>query len=97
MSLALLKSNRLHDKWKIKLSKYWETHHQKVNQSMQSRDKNKDNVVDSKKAVWTSRFALILIPLITVLREGLEAVVFLGGVSKIRKWNLKNSVILISS
>jgi len=30
---------------------------------------------------WASRWTLLLLPMITVLREGLEAVVFVGGVS----------------
>ena len=30
---------------------------------------------------WTKKYVMIILPFITVLREGLEAIVFIGGVS----------------
>ena len=36
---------------------------------------------EDKKAGFRTRYALFLLPLITVLREGLETVIFVGGVS----------------
>jgi high-affinity iron transporter len=42
-----------------------------------------ENRTHSEKGGRTSRFALFLLPFITVLREGLEAVVFAGGVRPI--------------
>ncbi|KAI9277182.1 iron permease FTR1/Fip1/EfeU [Phascolomyces articulosus] len=67
MGLAMLKTERMQEKWKIKLA-----------QAMQA------GAVTGKKVTWKirlQRYSFFLLPFITVLREGLEAVVFIGGVS----------------
>ncbi|KAF9433688.1 hypothetical protein BGZ76_009106 [Entomortierella beljakovae] len=63
MGLAMLRSNQMQEKWKVKLAKAMDNEHAK-GLGNQSR-----------------RYALFILPLITVLREGLEAVVFIGGVT----------------
>ncbi|KAF7722839.1 high-affinity iron permease [Apophysomyces ossiformis] len=64
MGLAMLKTERMQEKWKIKLAKAMETRH-----------------VKSGFKVWMQKYSFFLLPFITVLREGLEAVVFIAGVS----------------
>jgi len=59
----MLKSNRMHEKWKLKLSRRLE----------------RDD--ETKAEAMHSRYGLMLIPLVTVLREGLEACIFMGGVN----------------
>ncbi|KAK4058262.1 high-affinity iron permease [Microbotryomycetes sp. JL221] len=74
MGLTMLRIDRSKLKWKLKLQGAFD---------------KKDDVVGTdgqlnqhdKKAGWRSKWALFLLPFITVLREGLEAVVFVGGVS----------------
>lgn len=34
----------------------------------------------SRFKIWCEKYAMFLLPFITVLREGLEAVIFIGGV-----------------
>ncbi|KAL1930610.1 hypothetical protein VTP01DRAFT_10772 [Rhizomucor pusillus] len=67
MGLAMLKTERMQEKWKIKLAKAMET-----------------DALQRDKRTWKvrmQRYSFFLLPFITVLREGLEAVVFIGGVS----------------
>ena len=44
-------------------------------------DARADNLPDVDGKAKTGKWVLFILPLITVLREGLEAVVFVGGVS----------------
>lgn len=68
MGGALLRVSRLQDKWRVKLAKALEENPIKFG-------KNKS----LKK--WCEKYAMFVLPCITVLREGLEAVVFIAGVS----------------
>ncbi|KAF9382349.1 hypothetical protein CPC16_009386 [Podila verticillata] len=63
MGLAMLRTNQMQEKWKVKLSKAMD-------------DENERGLGNRSR-----KYALFLLPLITVLREGLEAVVFIGGVT----------------
>lgn len=65
MGIAMLKTERMQEKWKVKLAKAIE---------------NKDEKENKKWSTRLQRQSFLVLPLITVLREGLEAVVFLGGV-----------------
>lgn len=69
MGAALLRVSKLQDKWRVKIAKAVEKNHQKLKGSAGSRFKQ-----------WCEKYAMFLLPFITVLREGLEAVVFIGGV-----------------
>ncbi|KAG0288654.1 high-affinity iron permease [Linnemannia gamsii] len=64
MSLAMLKSQELQEKWRGKLG-----------EAMQN--------ANEKRSVrnLSAKYALLILPMITVLREGLEAMIFVGGVS----------------
>ncbi|CDH55156.1 plasma membrane iron permease [Lichtheimia corymbifera JMRC:FSU:9682] len=71
MGLAMLKTERMQEKWKIKLAKAME-----AGGGVSANGK--------KRSVWKvrmQRYSFFLLPFFTVLREGLEAVVFIGGVS----------------
>ncbi|ORX82669.1 iron permease FTR1 [Basidiobolus meristosporus CBS 931.73] len=63
MGLAMLRTQQMQEKWKVKLS-----------------DAMNNNTTKGIRAK-SRRYALLLLPLITVLREGLEGVVFIGGIS----------------
>ncbi|KAJ8098778.1 iron permease FTR1/Fip1/EfeU [Lipomyces tetrasporus] len=64
MGLALLRVNKMKEKWRVKIARALE----------------KGN---GKKAArkFTTKYAMAILPFITVLREGIEAIVFTGGVS----------------
>lgn len=68
MGAALLRISKLQDKWRVKLEKA--LGHKK--------DPNETNKGRIKR--WLEKYAMFLLPFITVLREGLEAVVYVGGV-----------------
>ncbi|RMZ84780.1 hypothetical protein DV737_g885, partial [Chaetothyriales sp. CBS 132003] len=67
MGLALLRINKMQDKWRVKIA---------------------EALVAKRKTHglewfgdWGRRYSMFLLPFITTLREGVEAVVFVGGVS----------------
>ncbi|KAI1314306.1 high-affinity iron permease [Mortierella claussenii] len=63
MGIAMLRTNQMQEKWKLKLAKAMD-------------DENAQGLGNQSR-----KYALFILPLITVLREGLEAVVFIGGVT----------------
>lgn len=70
MGAALLRVSKLREKWRVKIAKVLEAKHQSfAHQALGTRFKK-----------WCERYAMFVLPFITVLREGLEAVVFIGGV-----------------
>lgn len=74
MGAALLRVNKLQDKWRTKLTL-----------ALQDQDKSRNigNSTTMKHRLkrWAEKYAMFLLPFVTVLREGLEAVVYIGGVS----------------
>ncbi|EGP90546.1 unnamed protein product [Zymoseptoria tritici ST99CH_1A5] len=69
MGIGFLRVSKLQEKWRVKISQALEKHHAGQGLGMRSRFK-----------LWCEKYAMFLLPFITVLREGLEAVVFIGGV-----------------
>ncbi|KAL8280307.1 hypothetical protein RQP46_007224 [Phenoliferia psychrophenolica] len=69
MGLTMLRIDRSKVKWQ-----------QKLEGAFNEKVANQESEHDRKEGK-ASRWALFLLPMITVLREGLEAVVFVGGVS----------------
>lgn len=68
MGLALLRINKTQEKWRVKVAQALIEH-------------NRKHTVGSYLGNWTKRYVMFILPFITTLREGLEAVVFIGGVS----------------
>ncbi|EXJ87322.1 high-affinity iron transporter [Capronia epimyces CBS 606.96] len=69
MGAALLRVSKMQDKWRLKLAK-----------ALEAKD-NKNERLGNRFKLWAEKYAMFLLPFITILREGLEAVVFVGGVS----------------
>lgn len=69
MGAALLRVSKLQDKWRVKLA-----------QALEAKDRSKTSRKNRFKQ-WCEKYAMFILPFVTVLREGLEAVVFIGGVS----------------
>lgn len=67
MGLAMLRINKMKEKWRVKLAEAL----------LKDKDMGKDRF---KIGHLTKKYALFILPFITCLREGLEAVVFVGGV-----------------
>ncbi|EXJ59761.1 high-affinity iron transporter [Cladophialophora yegresii CBS 114405] len=68
MGLAILRINKTKEKWRVKIA-----------EALVAKTKYHDTA--SKLGEWSRRYAMFLLPFVTTLREGLEAVVFVGGVS----------------
>jgi uncharacterized membrane-anchored protein YhcB (DUF1043 family) len=68
MGAALLRVSKLQDKWRIKLARALEPQH------------NPDETKRARVKRWLEKYVMFTLPFITVLREGLEAVVYVGGV-----------------
>ncbi|RCK63602.1 Plasma membrane iron permease [Candida viswanathii] len=68
MGIPMLRINKMQEKWRIKLA-----------QSLVKKPKNKRDRF--KLGHLTKKYSLFILPFITVLREGIEAIVFVGGVS----------------
>ncbi|KAI9831831.1 MAG: hypothetical protein M1826_002863 [Phylliscum demangeonii] len=66
MGAALLRVSKIQGKWKAKLEK--------------ALDARRDEKTGRWKR-WAEKYAMFLLPFVTVLREGVEAVIFVGGVS----------------
>ncbi|WEW54684.1 high-affinity iron permease [Emydomyces testavorans] len=69
MGAALLRVSKLQKKWKLKLAKALEN------------KETTGTTLSSKFKRWCEKYAMFILPFVTILREGLEAVVFIGGVS----------------
>lgn len=68
MGAALLRVSKLQEKWRVKLAKALE-HEKNPSESRKARVKQ-----------FMEKYVMFFLPFITVLREGLEAVVYVGGV-----------------
>lgn len=73
MGAALLRVNKMQSKWRVKLKEAME-------------DQEKSTTITStglmgRFKAWSKKHAMFILPFVTVLREGLEAVVYIGGVS----------------
>ncbi|CAI5757241.1 unnamed protein product [Candida verbasci] len=67
MGIPMLRINKMKEKWRVKLA-----------QSIIKQPSNKKDRF--KIGYWSKKYVLFILPFITCLREGLEAVVFVGGV-----------------
>ncbi|KAF8425317.1 plasma membrane iron permease [Tirmania nivea] len=64
---TILRISKMREKWMAKLSVAFDSSPQTMN--------------TSRISMWSKKYAMFLLPFITVLREGLECVIFVGGVS----------------
>lgn len=69
LGAALLRISKMQEKWRIKLAK-------------RLRESPLD--VKSKRSIfkrWCEKYVMFIMPFITIMREGLEAIIFVAGVS----------------
>lgn len=69
MGAALLRVSKLQDKWRVKLAK-----------ARESKSSTRRGCWNRFK-LWCEKYAMFTLTFITVVREGLEAVIFIGGIS----------------
>lgn len=75
MGAALLRVNKMQEKWRLKLKTALEAKEKRAD-----RWSSKSAIVQTLKE-WSEKYVMFLLPFVTVLREGLEAVVYIGGVT----------------
>lgn len=76
MGLAMLRLNKMKEKWRVKIAKAIIDADEAT-----SSGKKKTFLQKLKPSSWSRKYAMALLPLITTLREGVELIVFIGGVS----------------
>jgi high-affinity iron transporter len=69
MGAALLRVSKLQTKWRVKLAR-----------ALEAKD-NRAERAGKRFKNWGEKYAMFMLPFVTIMREGLEAVVFIGGVS----------------
>jgi high-affinity iron transporter len=66
----------MQDKWRVKLASVMDKHLEEKNATTTATTTRRGAV---KR--WMERYAMFALPFVTVLREGIEAVVFIAGVT----------------
>lgn len=69
---ALLRVSRMRERWSVKMVKAFEG---------RKREETKGQTWWPKMKIWMERYVMFVLPFVTVLREGVEAIVFVAGVS----------------
>ena len=69
MGAALLRVSKMQAKWRVKLAK-----------ALEAKD-NRHAKFGTRFKAWAEKYAMFLLPFVTIMREGIEAIVFIGGVS----------------
>jgi high-affinity iron transporter len=69
LGAALLRVSKMKEKWAVKLQKAMESHVEK------------DVGRKGRFKRWAEKYVMFVLPFVTVLREGLEAIVFIAGVT----------------
>lgn len=82
MGIKILRVTKMQEKWHHKLGHIMEQHSLKQ---------------ASADAAWTERNAMFILPFVTTLREGLEAIVFVGGIGineNTAVWSILNAAVV---
>lgn len=75
MGIAMLRLNKMKEKWRVKIAKAI------LDADESNKIQKKTWIQKLKPSSWSKKYAMAILPFITTLREGLELVVFIGGVS----------------
>ncbi|RMZ85848.1 hypothetical protein DV737_g469, partial [Chaetothyriales sp. CBS 132003] len=86
MGAALLRVSKMQEKWRLKLARALESssfsHHLQQGGAGDHTGSNAPTGTWKQKfKYYAEKYAMFVLPFITILREGLEAIVFIGGVS----------------
>lgn len=82
MGVKILRVTKLQEKWQKKLGHVMKSYTLKA---------------ATKEAAWTERNAMFILPFVTTLREGLEAIVFVGGIGineNTLVWSIVNAAVI---
>ncbi|KAK6458022.1 iron permease [Scheffersomyces xylosifermentans] len=98
MGIKILRINKMQEKWKYKLSKLIQNSDY-LNKAVRGHQgiPSKAHGFTSKFELWSEKYSMFILPFVTTLREGMEAIVFIGGIGineNTSIWALVNSIIL---
>ncbi|KAI1281548.1 iron permease FTR1/Fip1/EfeU [Xylaria sp. FL0933] len=74
VGVALLRVGKMQEKWRVKLAKALEA-------PVSSGTTGSSSSLTSRLKRFAEKYAMFVLPFVTVLREGIEAIVFIAGVS----------------
>lgn len=80
MGVSLLRINAMKNKWKASLVSSMQQHHHHHHHHHHQGNEDEVVIADMQKQNLKDKYFLFFLPFITTLREGLEAVVFVGGI-----------------
>lgn len=82
MGAGLLRVGKMQDKWRAKLEKSVASSAAKKKGDGSSSAAARENPsIWQKIKFWSEKYVMFVLPFVTVLREGIEAIVFIAGVT----------------
>lgn len=93
MGVKILRVNKMQEKWKRKLLDII-TKSDYLNKAIQRH--HKSATWGDRIAVWNEKYSMFILPFVTTLREGMEAIVFIGGIGineDTSVWAIVNSTV----
>ncbi|KAI5959525.1 BUR1 [Candida theae] len=79
MGIQILRVNKMQEKWKVKLGRLLQSSVH-FNQSIVPSPRNPETSWLVQLELLTEKYNMVILPFVTTLREGLEAIVFIGGI-----------------
>lgn len=77
MGVKILRVNKMQQKWKTKLAAI--IHKSDYLNKAIRQTKNRRSITEGF-SVWSEKYSMFILPFVTTLREGMEAIVFIGGI-----------------
>lgn len=96
MGVKILRVNKMQEKWKYKLSTIIRES-DVINKVVRGQKNSTTGSLSERFSIWSEKYAMFILPFITTLREGMEAIVFVGGIGineDTSVWAIANSFAL---
>jgi len=88
MGIKILRVSKMQEKWKVKFAAIFNNSDYMSN-AIQGHH-------ESRFVLWSEKYAMFILPFVTTLREGMEAIVFIGGIGineNTSIWAIVNSLV----
>ncbi|KAG5417318.1 FTH1 [Candida metapsilosis] len=79
MGIQILRVSKMQQKWKVKLGRLLQSSRH-FNPSISTPNRKSEGGWLYKLELLTEKYNMVILPFVTTLREGLEAIVFIGGI-----------------
>ncbi|ODV67440.1 iron permease FTR1 [Hyphopichia burtonii NRRL Y-1933] len=96
MGIKILRVNKMQKKWQKKLTAII-TNSNYINKAINSRKSSTSATLKERLSIWSEKYSMFILPFVTTLREGMEAIVFIGGIGineDTSIWAIINSVVI---